>query len=67
MDARLASVEYFAGADYTIADMAIYGWAWRHARHKVDLEDYPNVQRWYTRVSARPAVVKALAAVVAKL
>ena len=32
--------------------MAIYGWAWRHARHKVDLKDYPNVQRWYVYIHA---------------
>jgi len=56
MDKRLADHEFFAGAEITIADFAIVGWAWRHPRHKVDLADWPNVQRWYRTVMARPAV-----------
>ena len=53
-DKRLGEVEYFAGA-LSIADFAILGWAWRHPRHKVELSDYPNVQRWYNQMMARPA------------
>jgi GST-like protein len=56
MDRRLADNEFFAGRDITIADFAIVGWAWRHPRHKVDLADYPNVQRWYQTMMARPGV-----------
>ena len=56
MDKRLADHEFFAGAEITIADFAIVGWAWRHPRHKVDLADWPSVQRWYRTVMARPAV-----------
>ena len=59
--------EYFSGSSYSIADMAIYGWAWRHERHQVDLADFPNVKRWFEAVGARPAVQKALADNVAKL
>jgi GST-like protein len=55
MNARLAQREYFADA-LSIADFAILGWAWRHPRHKVDLADYPNVQRWYETMMARPRV-----------
>ena len=54
-DRRLALVEYFAGAEVSIADFAILGWAWRHERHKVDLAVYPNVKRWYEAMMARPA------------
>jgi GST-like protein len=53
-DRRLAEVEFFAGP-VSIADFAILGWAWRHERHQVDLADYPNVQRWYEAMMARPA------------
>jgi GSH-dependent disulfide-bond oxidoreductase len=60
MDRRLAENDYFAGDEYSIADMAIFGWAWRHTRHKVDLGDYPNVKRWYETVLARPAVERGL-------
>jgi len=54
-DRRLADVPYFAGADITIADFAILGWAWRHERHQVALADFPNVKRWYEAMMARPA------------
>ncbi|RQS14257.1 MULTISPECIES: glutathione S-transferase family protein [unclassified Burkholderia] len=55
LDKRLADHEYVAG-ELSIADFAIVGWAWRHERHKVDLSDYPNVQRWYDAMLERPAV-----------
>jgi GST-like protein len=55
MDGRLATRDYFAD-ELSIADFAILGWAWRHPRHKVDLADYPNVQRWYEAMMARPGV-----------
>ncbi len=54
-DRRLAQSRYFAGAELSIADFAILGWAWRHERHLVDLADFPNVRRWYTELMARPA------------
>ncbi|MGE3246662.1 MAG: glutathione S-transferase family protein [Beijerinckiaceae bacterium] len=57
MDKRLGEAEFFAG-DISIADFAILGWAWRHPRHKVDLADYPNVNRWYEQMMARPATRK---------
>jgi len=56
MNKRLAGNEFFAGTEITIADFAIVGWAWRHPRHKVDLADFPHVQRWYQQMMARPGV-----------
>jgi GST-like protein len=44
-----------------VADFAILGWAWRHERHKVDLATYPNVQRWYETLFARPGVQRGFA------
>ncbi|MDH5540022.1 MAG: glutathione binding-like protein [Rhizobacter sp.] len=61
MDRRLAEHAYFAGDEVTIADFAILGWAWRHERHKVDLADFPNVQRWYKSMMARPATARGFA------
>lgn len=55
LDRRLAGRDYVADA-LSVADFAILGWAWRHERHKVDLADFPNVQRWYDGLMARPAV-----------
>ncbi len=55
LDRRLADVEFVAGS-LSVADFAILGWAWRHERHKVDLADFPQVQRWFTALMARPGV-----------
>lgn len=60
MDRRLAHQPYFAGA-LSIADFAILGWVWRHARHQVDLQEFPHVQRWFDSLMARPAVQKGFA------
>ena len=60
MDRRLADHDYFAG-DVSIADFAILGWAWRHERHKVDLNEFPNVKRWYDALMARPGVQRGFA------
>jgi GST-like protein len=57
LDRRLAQHEYVADA-ISIADFAILGWAWRHERHKIDLEEYPNVKRWYETIMARPATIR---------
>jgi len=61
MDRRLAGRAFFAD-EISIADFAIVGWAWRHPRHKVDLAEYPNVQRWYEAMMARPGVARGFAA-----
>jgi GST-like protein len=60
MDRRLAEHEYFAG-ELSIADFALVGWVWRHERHRVDLADFPHVQRWYRALLARPAVARGFA------
>jgi GST-like protein len=60
MDRRLAETAYFAG-EISIADFAILGWAWRHERHEIDLDDFPNVKRWYQTMMARPATARGFA------
>lgn len=60
MDRRLAEHAFFAG-ELSISDFAILGWVWRHARHRVDLSEFPHVQRWYERMMARPAVQRGFA------
>lgn len=61
MDRQLADNAYLAGANYSIADIASYPWISRHERHQVDLNDFPNVKRWYDQISARPAVQRGMA------
>ena len=60
LDRRLGEVPYVAGDSYTIADIATWPWARFHPWHGVELSDYPNVQRWYDAVGARPAVRKGM-------
>ena len=61
LDRRLATCEFVAGA-LSVADFAILGWAWRHPRHKVELSDFPNVERWYNALMARPGVKRGMEA-----
>jgi GST-like protein len=63
LDRRLSHSEYLAGADYTIADMAV--WPWYGALVKglvyeagefLQVQEYPHVQRWTDAIAKRPAV-----------
>ncbi|MEO1747464.1 MAG: glutathione S-transferase N-terminal domain-containing protein [Pseudomonadota bacterium] len=60
MDRRLADRDFLAG-DYSIADMASIGWVVPHERQGQDLNDFPNLKRWFEAMKARPAVEKGLA------
>ena len=60
MDRRLGESAYLGGADYTIADMAIFPWVRIHRKQQIDLARFPHVQRWYQQLFARPAVQRAL-------
>jgi GSH-dependent disulfide-bond oxidoreductase len=55
LDRRLAEHEYVADS-YSIADIAIWPWVSRYEWHNVDLNQYPNVKRWYVSIANRPAV-----------
>jgi len=61
LDKQLASNEYVAGDAYSIADISIYPWISRFERHQVDLNDFPNVKRWFDLLSAREAVQRGMA------
>lgn len=62
MDRQLAERPFLAG-DYSIADMACYPWVVSHERQKQDLNDFPNVKRWYVAIGERPATKRAYAVV----
>ncbi len=55
MNRRLEGRDYLAG-DYSIADMASYGWVISYANQGQDLNDFLNLKRWFEAVGARPAV-----------
>ena len=63
LDRRLAEAEFLGGADYTIADMAVWPWYGGLAKgllygggEFLSVQDYKNVQRWTDQIAARPAV-----------
>lgn len=60
MEVRLGDQPYLAGA-YSIADIATYTWVARHEVQGVDLDEFPNVARWFDEISERPAVHKGMA------
>ena len=62
LEKQLMNKEYIV-KDYSIADIAIWPWVDRCERHEINLEDYPNIKRWYDKISIRPAVIKGYNAV----
>jgi GSH-dependent disulfide-bond oxidoreductase len=61
LDDKLAGQAFMAGDDFSIADIAHFGWLWRRQFPGVTLEDRPNLSRWYETVAARPGVQRAIA------
>ena len=67
-DRHLAGAQYFAGADYTVADIAIFGWlryfhsgeAYNGGSEFLDIASYRNVDRWVREVGARQPVQRGL-------
>jgi len=60
LEKRLGEHEYVAGT-LSIADFAIFGWVWRHPKHKVSLDAFPHVARWYQTLMDRPATQRGFA------
>ena len=58
LDRRLTTHEWVAAEEYTIADMAIFPWCRLYERQRQNIDDFPNVKRWFAVVAARPAVAK---------
>jgi GST-like protein len=60
LNTRLGESEYLAG-EYSIADIATYPWVSRFEWHNTRLADFPNVDRWFKALGARPGVQKGMA------
>jgi len=63
LNRRLADNDYLAGAQYSIADIAVFPWygslvkGWQYgAGEFLSVQDYPHVQRWADTLLKRPAV-----------
>jgi GST-like protein len=60
MEKRLSEAPYFAGAQYSIADIAIFPWLRASERNGIDWAEFPRVKKWFDGIAARPAVQRAL-------
>jgi GST-like protein len=61
LDAQLARTgHYVAGAEYSIADMAIFPWIRTHKAQQIALDEFPHIRRWYDALFTRPAVTRGL-------
>ena len=56
LDRQLAQHEFVAGDFYSIADIAIWGWASLWEGQQQTLDDKPHMARWLGTLSARPGV-----------
>jgi GST-like protein len=59
LDSRLEGRDYLAG-ELSIADFATLPWVFRFDWQEVDLNDFPNVKRWYDVLMARPALARGM-------
>ena len=55
LENRLIDRDYIVN-DYSIVDIATWPWISRFEFQKMDLNDYPNLKKWYLRIAERPAV-----------
>ena len=56
LEDQLKQNEYL-GIEYSIADMATWPWIARFERQRIDLNNYPNILRWYKLIASRKAVI----------
>lgn len=64
-DMQLGKTEFLAGDDYSIADIAVYGWlsalwhgAYQGSDNFLQLHENEHVGRWVTAIDARPGVIR---------
>ncbi len=60
LDDRLKDRQFMVD-DYSIADIATWPWIARFEWQQIDLNNFPNVKRWYLEIAKRPAVQKGYA------
>lgn len=61
LDKQLEGRQWIANDEYSIADMACWGWVSLYEFQRQDLEVTPNLRAWFEGMSRRPAVQRALA------
>lgn len=61
LDTHLGNRHYIVGSEYSIADVAAWGWIDKASvvLGEEGLSPYPNLQRWFANIESRPAVARA--------
>ena len=60
LNSRLQGRDYLVGGKFSIADIASFGWVNISYFSGVDLAQFPELEKWWGRISAREAVKKGL-------
>ncbi len=61
LDDQLADRDWIANNEYSIADMACWGWITLYELQGQKLDDTPKLKKWFERMGQRPAVQRAYA------
>lgn len=59
LDWKLEGQDWIANNEYSIADMACWGWITLQEIQGQNLDDTPNLKRWFLKMGERPAVQNA--------
>lgn len=60
LDGRLREVPWLAGEDYSIADIATFGWTHIATLCGFDFQAFKHLSRWHAQAAARPAVQRGI-------
>jgi GST-like protein len=60
LEQRVRDTAWLNGEDYSVADIAHFGWVRRMAYGGFALTDFPALSEWVERIEARPATSRAI-------
>ncbi|CAH0125595.1 glutathione S-transferase family protein [Roseomonas sp. CECT 9278] len=63
LERRLETQDWLDGHGYSVADIAHFCWVRSAGYAGLTLDDTPSLAKWAGRIAARPAVIRALAAI----
>ena len=58
LNKQLTDREFIAG-EYSIADIACYPWIVPYESQSQNLDDFPNLKRWFETIKKRPSTIRA--------
>ncbi|MEN9545062.1 MAG: hypothetical protein RLZZ598_1895 [Pseudomonadota bacterium] len=66
MDKRLANSRYLGGAEYSIADIAVFPWLRSWKNQGIDWREFPHLKGWFDEIGKRPAVMRGVEVLAAR-